>query len=164
MIRVALFMFICFLSGSVWAEDGAGIKTPPAPAPHFASLRSGEVNMRTGPGTRYPIEWVYKRKNLPVEVIGEFEIWRRVRDSEGAEGWVHKSSLVNKRMAIVTGAPRNLLDDGTNQAAIVAHLENGTVGQVLSCSKDWCRLKFDGTKGYLRKSEFWGVYGAETLN
>jgi SH3-like domain-containing protein len=156
-----LILFLLFAFGSAAAQQE---DNKVGAAPHFASLRSGDVNMRTGPGTRYPIEWVYKRKGLPVEVISEFEIWRRVRDSEGAEGWVHKSSLTAKRMAIVTGAPRNLLEDGVNGAAVTAHLEKDTTGQILSCSKDWCRLKFDGVKGYLRKSEFWGVYPNETFN
>ena len=120
--------------------------------------------MRTGPGTRYPIEWVYKRKGLPVEVIGKYEIWRRVRDADGSEGWVHKSELTSRRMAIVTGASRNLLSSTTNGSDAVAHLENGAIGQLLSCDKDWCPLKFDGIKGYLRKTEFWGAYPNEVFN
>ena len=160
---------VCFLlfSTTVFAasetEDGGKVISG-LPMPRFASLRSDDVNMRTGPGTRYPIEWVYKRKGLPVEILSEFEIWRRVRDSEGSEGWVHKSALTGKRTAIVTGAPRNLLGDSINGAEVVAHLENGSVGQVVSCAKDWCRLNFDGVKGYLRKSEFWGAYPNEVFN
>ena len=163
-----VLLFLCLMSGAAYAasepaEEGKAVASG-LPMPRFASLRSNEVNMRTGPGTRYPIEWVYKRKGLPVEILSEFEIWRRVRDSEGTEGWVHKSALVGKRTAIVTTAPRNLLQDSINGAAIAAHLENGAVGQVMSCSKDWCRLKFDGVKGYLRKSEFFGAYPNEVFN
>ena len=88
---------------------------------------------------------------------------RRVRDSEGSLGWVHKSALTSKRSAIVAG-PRNLLKENSNNAEVVAHLENGSIGQILSCGKDWCRLKFDSVKGYLRKSEFWGAYPNETFN
>lgn len=132
--------------------------------PRFATMRSDDVNMRTGPGTRYPIVWVYKHKDVPVEIFAEFEVWRRVRDADGAEGWVHKSALTSKRMAVVTGSPRNLLNDGANGADVVAHLENGSIGQILFCNTDWCRLKFDGIKGYLRKSEFWGAYPNETFN
>lgn len=162
-----LLLALCLLSGVVFAANETEDAKPfPSglPLPRFASLRSGDVNMRTGPGTRYPIEWVYKSKGLPVEILSEYEIWRRVRDSEGSEGWVHKSALSGKRAAIITTAPRNLLGDNVNDAAVVAHLDIGAVGQLTSCSKDWCRLKFDGVKGYLRKSEFWGAYPNETFN
>ena len=155
----AVILLVVFCSAAAFAAN-----TPPAAPRHFASLRSGEVNMRTGPGTRYPIEWVYKRKGLPVEIIGEFEIWRRVRDSEGSEGWVHKSELTGRRMGVVSGTARNLLLTGDNGAAVVAHLENGAMGQILSCSPEWCRLKFDDVKGYLRKTEFWGADPDETFN
>jgi SH3-like domain-containing protein len=76
--------------------------------PRFVSLRASEVNLRTGPGIRYPIEWVFKRRDLPVEVVDEFESWRRIRDWEGTLGWVHQSMLRGRRTALVTGEPRVL--------------------------------------------------------
>ena len=159
---LSVLVVLLFLAGPTLAatSDEAG----KSPLPRFAALRSDEVNMRTGPGTRYPIEWVYRHKDLPMEIISEFEIWRRVRDSEGAEGWVHKSALIRKRMAIVTGGQRNLLGDSQNTAPTIAHLENGAMGQIMSCTKEWCRLKFDGVKGYLRKTEFWGAYPNEVFD
>ena len=132
--------------------------------PRFASLRSGEVNMRTGPGTRYPIEWVFTHQGLPVEITAEYEIWRRVRDPEGAEGWVHKSALSGKRSAIITGSLRELHNDTDEKSAALAHLEVGSTGQLVSCAKDWCKLKFNGIKGYLRKSDFWGAYPGEIFD
>jgi SH3-like domain-containing protein len=143
-------------------EDNKG--TSGLPVPRFASLRSNEVNLRTGPGTRYPIEWVFTRQGLPVEVTAEYDIWRRVRDPEGAEGWVHKSALSGKRTAIVTGPLRDLYDGISPQSAIVAHLEPGAVGQILSCARDWCKLKFDSAKGYLRKNDFWGAEPGEVFD
>jgi len=120
--------------------------------------------MRTGPGTRYPIEWVYTRRGLPVEVIAEYDIWRRVRDPDGAEGWVNKTELTGRRAAIVIGAPNELRDDKDDNAPVVAHLEVGAVGQLMSCAPDWCKLKFEGVKGYLRKIDFWGAYPGETFD
>ena len=120
--------------------------------------------MRTGPGTRYPIEWVMTHQGLPVEIIAEYEIWRRIRDPEGAEGWVHKVSLTGKRSAMVTGSAQDLRRDHDAQSAIVAHLEKGAVGQLVSCSKDWCKLKFNGIKGYLPKTAFWGAYPNEVFD
>lgn len=144
-------------------EDGKGVSG--LPVPRFASLRSGEVNMRTGPGTRYPIEWVYNKQGLPVEIVAEFEIWRRVRDPDGSEGWVHKTEISGRRTAMVMGAPRDLLKSDNDQASVVAHLEMGAVGQLVSCSKDWCKLKFDdGIKGYLRKANLWGAMSSETFD
>src|SRR5271170_753120 len=107
-------------------ESGKGASG--LPVPRFASLRSDGVNMRTGPGTRYPIDWVFAREGLPVEIIAEYEIWRRVRDPDGAEGWVHKNALSGKRTAIVTGNLRDMYNGTEPQSAIVAHLEPGTVG------------------------------------
>ncbi|HEU0117387.1 MAG TPA: SH3 domain-containing protein [Alphaproteobacteria bacterium] len=134
------------------------------PVPRFASLRSNDVNMRTGPGTRYPIEWVFSHQGLPVEIVAEYEIWRQVRDSEGAKGWVHKSALTGKRSGIVSGGTRDLHSDPDVTSGAVAHLEVGAVGQLVSCKKDWCKLKFNGIKGYLRKTDFWGAYPNEVFD
>ncbi len=134
------------------------------PIPRFASLRANEVNMRTGPGMRYPIEWVYRRKGLPVEVTAEYDVWRRVRDPEGTEGWMNKAELTGRRGAFVTGSGCALRDSRDDRSESLARLEPGTVGQILSCAGDWCKVKFDGIKGYLRKTEFWGAYPHEKFN
>ena len=107
---------------------------------------------------------MYSRKGLPVEIVAEYEIWRRVRDQEGTEGWVHKSELTGKRAAVTIGTLRELRDDPDYAAPIVAHLQQGAIGQLISCAPDWCKLKFDGIKGYLRKGEFWGAYPAEKFD
>jgi SH3-like domain-containing protein len=157
-----IFAFLS-LAASARAADEAD-NTSHLPLPRFASLRSGEVNMRTGPGTRYPIEWVYTRRGLPVEVTAEYDVWRRVRDPEGVEGWVNKTELTGKRSAVVTGALRELRNDKDDSASIAAHLEAGAIGQLLSCAQDWCKAKFGGVKGYLRKTDFWGAYPNETFD
>lgn len=159
---ILLLVFLLLATGPCWADDADN--SPHADVPRFATLRSGEVNMRTGPGTRYPIEWVYTRRGLPVEVTAEYDIWRRVRDPEGIEGWVHKTELTGKRAAVVTGSLRELRDDRDDAAQIVAHLQPGATGQLISCMPDWCKLKFDGIKGYLRKTDFWGAYPNETFD
>jgi len=141
------------------AKSGSGL-----PIPRFASLRANEINLRTGPGTRYPIEWVLTHQGLPVEITAEYEMWRRVRDADGDEGWVHKNALTGKRAAIVTGTVRELREDPDATTPIAAHLEAGAVGHLFSCGKDWCKLKFQGIKGYLRKGEFWGAYETEIFD
>ncbi len=134
------------------------------PLPRFAALRFSQINLRTGPGTRYPIDWVYVRQGLPIQITAEYDIWRRIKDSDGTEGWVQKSALTGKRSAIVTGVMRDLRKDDSVDSAIVAHLEPGAVGQLTSCAKEWCKLKFDSVKGYLRKGEFWGAFENETFH
>jgi SH3-like domain-containing protein len=161
-----VFIFVLLTASAAHAAEDVDTG-PHLPLPRFATLRSDEVNMRTGPGTRYPIEWVYKRKGLPVEVVEEYDIWRRVRDSQGTEGWIHKTELTGKRAVIVSGAAgsmRELRDSRDDQAAINAHLQAGAVGQLLACTPEWCKLKFDGVKGYLRKTDFWGAYPNETFD
>ncbi len=164
LLLIALLGFA--LSSAAWAEDnddpgkaGSGL-----PLPRFASLRVDEVNLRTGPGTRYPIDWVYMREGLPVEITAEFDIWRRIRDWEGTEGWVHKSALTGKRTAIVTGEDtRPLLDGKASSAGVIASVDGGAIGQVLACDASWCHMKFSGHKGYMPKAALWGVYPAETI-
>ncbi|MGB9154273.1 MAG: SH3 domain-containing protein [Alphaproteobacteria bacterium] len=163
MKRISLLIISLCVAAPVFAAEDID-NSSHLPLPRFAALRSGEVNMRTGPGTRYPIEWVYARRGLPVEVVAEYDIWRRVRDPEGTEGWVNKTELTGKRSAIITGATHELRDGRDDTSAIVAHLETGSIGQLVSCAQDWCKAKFGDVKGYLRKADFWGAYPNETFD
>jgi SH3-like domain-containing protein len=131
--------------------------------PHFASLRADTVNLRTGPGERYPIEWVYKRKGLPVEVTAQVDVWRRVRDADGTEGWVQERMLAASRSVVVTGAPRTLRADPDAAAAAVARAEPGVIARLLECKGPWCRVETQGLKGWLPRAEMWGVTRDETV-
>jgi len=135
------------------------------PLPRFVSLRSQEVNMRTGPGVRYPVDWVYKRRNMPVEVVAEFGTWRRVRDVQGTEGWIHQSMLSNKRTLAVTGQTRTLRQHPDSKSPAIARVEPGAVGEILTCSdgSGWCQLSFGRHDGWLRRVEFWGAYPSEKI-
>ena len=73
------------------------------PVPRFVTLKGDEVNVRAGPGRRYPINWVFLRRSMPVEVVAEFDTWRKIRDFEGIEGWVHQSLLSGRRGALILG-------------------------------------------------------------
>ncbi len=166
-LHTLLFLFLAvggIGTTQAQAAENSGTGVTGLPLPRFASLHADEINMRTGPGTRYPIEWVYVREGLPVEVTAEFEIWRRVRDWEGSEGWIHKSALTGKRTLIVTGQTRQVYEEMDEQSAVKAHVEPGVIGHLLSCSPDWCKVKFDDINGYMPKSAFWGVYANETFN
>lgn len=141
--------------------ENAGPAEPPGrtgrPLPRFASLRADEVNMRTGPGLRYPIEWVYRRRNLPVEIVDEFETWRRVRDWEGTVGWVHQSMLHGLRTVRVQEKTRTLRREPAAGAAPVARAEAGVIAILDTCADGWCRLEFDGLGGWVRRDALYGV-------
>ena len=131
--------------------------------PHFAALRADEVNLRTGPGERYPIAWVYHRKGLPVEVTAAFDVWRKVRDSGGTEGWVHERMLSADRSIVVEGGEQTLFADPTASAQPVARAEAGVVARLLECRASWCRIETQGIKGWLPERGLWGVAPGETV-
>jgi SH3-like domain-containing protein len=133
------------------------------PVPRFVSLRSDKVNLRTGPGDRYPIEWVLTRKDMPVQIVAEFEHWRRIRDFEGTEGWVHERMLDGKRDIVVTGAVRPLRRQPIANAAVVARAEPGVVARLLECHGPWCRVDAGEATGWMRRDEIWGVLPDEAI-
>jgi SH3-like domain-containing protein len=138
------------------------------PLPRFAALRSDEVNMRSGPGTRFPIEWTYQRRELPVEIVREFELWRRIRDPEGTEGWVHQSTLMGRRSFIVRGAPGTevmLRRRAEDQAQPVARLRPGVVGRLRACEPNspWCEAQIGEHRGYIKRADIWGVGPTEEV-
>jgi SH3-like domain-containing protein len=135
------------------------------PLPRFAALRSDEVNLRAGPGTRYPIEWVYKRRELPVEILREFEVWRLVQASDGIKGWVHQATLTGRRGFIVTGSDATLRRDAQDTAAPVAILKAGVIGHVRTCpaNSDWCQVQAGEYRGYLKRTQFWGALPGEVV-
>jgi SH3-like domain-containing protein len=160
MHSIRLFIAVlCLAAAPAWADDeqdAAGL-----PVPRYVSLKSGEVNMRIGPGTRYSINWVYKREGLPVEIIQEFDQWREIRDSDGTTGWVHKQMLQGKRMAVIKKGTAVLRRAADAQSGPMLRLEPGVVGRLLECEKDWCRLQVSGHKGWIEKTHIWGVYPKE---
>lgn len=133
------------------------------PLPRFASLRSAEVNLRTGPGVQYPIDWRFVRQALPVEIIAEFESWREIRDSQGTRGWVHQSMLSGKRTALVQGQVRVIRRRPEPDAPVIAQLEPGVIGQLMECQVEWCRIDVGGLRGWLSRSDFFGTYPQEAL-
>lgn len=119
--------------------------------------------MRTGPGIQYPVDWVYSRRGLPVEIIAEFETWRKIRDWEGTQGWVHQSLLSGKRTVIVTGDLRNLRAKPDAASRILAKLEPTVLGDLEGCAAGWCQVGIDNVRGWLRHVDMWGVYKDEAF-
>lgn len=136
------------------------------PLPRFASLRSDDVNLRVGPGRRYPIAWVLHRRFLPVEIKREFKEWRQVRIPDGTEGWVHSSIIVARRSFYVkTGPMRTVHAAATKHSSPVARLQAHVVGRIVSCAAQvaWCRVEVGSVEGYLERDAFWGTFAAEAV-
>jgi SH3-like domain-containing protein len=124
--------------------------------PRYASLRANEVNVRTGPGVRYPVKWVFMRRDLPIEIIAEFSTWRKIRDWQGTEGWVHRSMLSGKRTVIITDAVQVMRREPSRWAPAVARVEAGVVAHILKCSVEWCEVEAGGFRGWVKHGQFWG--------
>lgn len=153
------------------SSAGQSVGASGLPVPRFVSLKADRVHSRQGPGTDYKVLWVYRRAGLPLEVIREFEGWRQVRDSEGAEGWVLQSLVSGRRTALVMpweiksgAAPKiKLLSDDREGAAPVAILEAGVITNVRSCDTRWCYVSVGDYRGYIEQKKLWGVYPGETI-
>ncbi len=131
--------------------------------PRFVSLKSNEINVRSGPGTRYPILWVYRREGLPVEVVEEFEHWRKIRDAESAGGWVHKGMIDGARHVLVKGKVQILRSDPEDKSAAVLRAQGNVIARLIECEKSWCRVQAAGRKGWLKRKQIWGVYDDEEV-
>lgn len=136
------------------------------PIPRFASLRSNEVNLRAGPDTRFPIEWSYQRRDLPVMIVGEHQLWRRVRDMDGVEGWVHQATLAGRRTFLVQGQDRTMRARADDASAAVAVLRPGVVGRIRRCDAGaaWCEVQVGEHRGWLRRAGLWGIAAEEAVN
>ena len=133
------------------------------PLPRYASLRANKVHLRTGPGIRYPVDWIFVSRGMPIEITAEFENWRKVRDWQGTEGWVHGSMLSGKRTAVVTGGVQPLRRDPNPDSVLTARVMEKAVGRILECDGDWCRIEIGKRRGWMRRAHFWGVYSDEKL-
>ena len=131
--------------------------------PRFASLRSDKVNLRVGPGENYPIAWVFKRRDMPVEILEQFQNWRQVQDFQGDKGWVLDRMLTSKRAVIVAGSVRGLHRLPNAAAPLVARAKPGVIGKLVELQGPWCRIEAGGYLGWVRRDEVWGVLPDETL-
>lgn len=135
------------------------------PLPRFVSLAAEKVNARTGPGSRYPIAWQYQRRGLPVEVVAEYEYWRRIRDHDGTETWVHKNLTSGKRYAVVEGGVRALFRKPDADTDVLLTAETGVQARIRKCPDAmWCQVEIAGTRGWMPRSWLWGLYPGEVFD
>lgn len=148
------------------ANDGTGGPSVSGlPIPRFVSLSSDKVFVRTGPGLRYPIRWTYQRKDMPVEIVQEFDTWRKIRDMDGDNGWVHQSMLSGTRTGVITGEQEVAIRKKANpDGPIVAMMEPNVVAYLKSCVGEWCKVAAEGYSGWAQRKFLWGIYGDEDFD
>ena len=152
-------LIILLIPCQLLAANGSGL-----PVPRFVTLKNDDINVRTGPGTRYPIQWVYHRSGMPVEVIEEYDLWRKIRDIEGTMGWVHKTMLDGKRAVMVKSKQAQILwAEPEAGAKPLLKTEPMVTARLIECQPDWCRIQVSGRKGWMEKKVLWGVYPSETF-
>lgn len=137
------------------------------PLPRFVSLKTKRTNMRIGPSLDHRISWVFVKPGVPVEVVQEFEVWRRIRDADGQEGWVHKVMLSYKRKAIVAPWAGEkyfpLHKKPLSESRETAKLQSGVYSDIESCRDEWCQVSGNNYSGWVRKNNLWGVYADESV-
>ena len=154
------------------AETPSGL-----PLPRFVTTRSTPINVRVGPGTKYDVSWVYKVAGTPVEIIQEFDVWRKIRDVDGSEGWVHQTMLSGNRAGYVlpeANVERVALRMAqSDEAGVAAWVGPGFPVKIQSCEGGWCAVQAidhpDGRlgatfTGYLPEGDLWGVYRGENFD
>ena len=191
-LAVSLAVAVTLLAGAAMAGERLGSNSG-LPVPRFVSLKSGKVNMRVGPGREYRVEWQFTRPGTPVEIVAEFDNWRRVRDAEGTEGWVYGALLTGRRTAVVAPwlrppagddvaglvAASATLDDAPSAPTLTLHarpernapatarIEAGVTGTLVECDGEWCRFEPHSARGtvsgWLRQIEVWGTYPDERI-
>lgn len=168
LIWIGLLVAIALIAvaSGVSAQQRVGQETG-LPLPRFVSLSASQANVRSGPGETYPIVWTYVRHGYPVEITQEFDVWRRIRDIGGEEGWIRSSFLSSDRMGVVRGgdddAPVPIRASPSLTAGVVAQLEQGVLASVNECRNGWCRLIESRFNGWIEQDLLWGVYPDETF-
>jgi SH3-like domain-containing protein len=155
--------------GSVTSTSGQTAQIGPSglPLPRFVSVKSSPVNVRQGPSRDHDIAWTYTRSGQPVEITQEFENWRRIRDSDGQEGWVFQGLLSGRRTALVTPWSNRdntpVREKPQDVSAVTAYLESNVLVNVGPCDGTWCAVEGKGFEGYVEQARLWGVYPGEKI-
>lgn len=168
MVAALIVVMVPWIAVPARSEEPTGASSG-FPVPRFVSLKTDRVNVRAGPAKDHDVVWVFTRAGLPVEITAEFENWRRIRDWEGAEGWVYHTLLSGRRMAIV--APQEkarsellpMYEKADPSGPLAAKLQPGVLGTVKRCAGGWCRLAGEGFDGWIEQPRLWGVYPNEKL-
>ena len=151
----AVFAVLFGLVGMVEAISSSAVHAQEGP--RFVSLKADVANLRVGPGRRYPIDWVYRRRGLPLLVVAHFDQWRWVLDHEGTKGWMHKSLLSTHRTAVVLNGVQTMRERPLSGSPAVLRAEAGVIADLLGCEDGWCKIALAGEEGWMPESALWGV-------
>ena len=134
------------------------------PVPRWVSVRAGRVNVRRGPSLDQDVIWVYVRAGVPVEVIAEYDTWRRIRDASGETGWVKEQMLDGHRNVLVIGRVNTaILNSPSADADAVAYAAPGLQARLVACSGEWCEISARGYDGYVSRDRLWGISSEEKV-
>lgn len=170
-VKLGLRLFFVLMTTLMGATKIAAQERQIGPSgllvPRFVSTKSNPVNVRHGPGRDYEIAWIFVKPGVPLEIVAEFDNWRKIRDPEGEEGWVFHSLLSGRRTAVVMPEEQDahlaLRQSRSETAPVTAFLEPGLIAPIESCIRGWCRLKADGYDGWIERSRIWGAYEDEIV-
>lgn len=163
MKRLFCILLIALAAPALAAPEASILNPSGLPVPRFVSLKSDDVNLRAGPGKRYPIRWHYSRARLPVQIIEEFAHWRKIKDFEGTTGWVHKGIVDGKRTVLILDKQRNLYAKPDPESKLLMKVAPGVIAYLKECEPDWCQLELNERKAWIRKTDIWGVTREETF-
>ena len=172
LLSMVAFVILCPITASAQAQTSeSGL-----PLPRFASLKSDQVNIRKGPGKEYPIDWVFRRAGLPVEIIKEYGHWRQIRDFQGSVGWVFHALLSGRRTMVVLpweikagNKPAGkvlmtpIYEEASRKSDVLVNVEPGVIGSVLNCDRKWCNVSVMNYRGWILQKTLWGVYEPEII-
>lgn len=131
------------------------------PLPRFVSMKATEANVRRGPALTHRIDWVFKHRGLPLEITAEYGHWRRVRDRDGAGGWVHYSLLSGIRTVLIEQDMTQVRSTPDAKARTEAAFELGVIARLGRCTETWCEVTASGHRGWAPKEALWGVKPGE---
>ena len=121
----------------------------------FLSLKKNKVNVRYGPSFESPIKFVYKKINLPIKQIDKKENWRRIIDLKNNSGWIHWSQL-KPLNSIIPLKDKILFKKPSNFSEPLAKIQKGKVLVLQRCIENWCKIKSDNFKGWIKTDDIWG--------
>lgn len=156
MMRLLMTAWLALaLAVPAFAQDRGPVTN--LPLPRYVSLKASEGNVRRGPSLSHRIDWVFRRRDMPLEVTAEYGHWRRVQDAEGAGGWVHYTLLSGVRTVLVDRDLLSLRARPEDTSPEIARLSRGVVARLGDCRPDWCRLTAQGYRGWARRGALWGI-------
>ncbi|MFM9863887.1 MAG: SH3 domain-containing protein [Micropepsaceae bacterium] len=133
------------------------------PVPRWVTIKAQRVNVRRGPSLEDNLLWTYVRPGLPVEIIAEYDSWRRIRDVEGQTGWVKSVMLDGRRRVMFTGRVNTaILRAPDGEADAVALAAPGLIAELAGCEGEWCEVSTRGYDGFVTRDRLWGVWPTDT--